>query len=701
MLPLAAQGHLPEGRHERNGLMNRRGWTGVLLLFVTALLGGLVNHTTPVRAQRNPPGGLDEATLRSYGTRHVLPLAGGTGKPGFLRVTNVGWTATHVIAVELAPSGSPRCDVGTESTRIKAVTCHKSLGRWATVELALSGQDSSVMLFSLDAAQVPDPCGAFQAVRSGQTTLAAWERETHAAKRGEPMAVLLVDQQGTQRLTLVGQTGLPSNVLGQRMEAVRGLAAVPSARQGQRLRVFNGGANCNPVALRQGSANAKAADCRPAQAQNLDVSGYDARDLRPSLGDQPGGLTLSRSARDKPPAADLAVGLEMSEAKGGYRLAAPISQAATGAPLAFPLAVGPMTEQASELFITNLHITATVKIAVTMYDGNGAVQRLYNDPEALCAGATRRYDIQALAGTIPLTTGRGGGQQRPPYLSLRAEATSAELPDFGPLAGTMIIRAAEGIIAYAGMTLPAEGQVFRPRIDKVDGNSALVAVVPDVKKNWGPDRVSTYLSIMNLQAPHPENIVTIDFYDEAGNLVLNGVERAINPVAFLDTQEAIKRGVNNGGATPTPGAVETLPDGFRGTALIRGQRIPGTLLGVVAVEHRTNGVPSPRTPLMLAGPLSISGSVLLPSWADPSLPTPTARPRVTATPGGMTPGPGTGTPSRPTPGAGTGTPIRPGPTTSATAVEPTPTAPVPTQTPAGGRVLLPALLTGSTLSGGQ
>lgn len=677
--------------------MNRRSWTGLLTVFVAALVLGLADRTPAARAQRNPPGGLDEATLRSYGTRHVLPLAGGTGKPGVLRVTNVGWKATHVIAVELAPSGSPRCEVGTEASRIKAVTCHKSLARWATAELPLSGQDSSVLVFSLDAAQVPDPCGAFQAVRSGQTTLAAWERETHAARRGEPVAVLLSDQQGAQRLTLVGQTGLPSNVLGQRMEALRGLAAVPSARQGQRLRVFNSGANCNPAALRQGPASVKAADCRPAQAQNLDVGGYDARDLRPDLGDQPGGLTLGRSARDKPPASDLAVGLEMTEAKGGYRLAAPISQAATGSPLAFPIAVGPMTDQASELFITNLHITATVKVSLTMYDGNGAVQRLYNDPETLCAGATRRYDIQALAGTIPPTTGRGGGQQRPPYLSLRAEATSAELPDFGPLAGTMIIRAAEGIIAYPGMTLPVEGQLFRARIDRVDGNGALVAVVPDVKKNHGPDRVSTYLTIMNLQAPHPENIVTIDFYDEAGNLVLSGVERATNPVAFLDTQEAIKRGINNGGATPTPGVAETLPDGFRGTALVRGQRIPGTLLGVVAIEHRTTVVPGPRTPLMLAGPLSVSGSVLLPSWPDPSLPTPTARPRVTATPGGMTPGPGTGTPSRPTPGPGTGTPIRPGQTPSATAVEPTPTAAAPTQVPEGGRVLLPALLLNGAL----
>jgi len=679
-------------------MMSRR-MLSLPLLFVVALSMGLLDRGAPVRAQRNPPGGLDEATLRSYGTRHLLPLAGGTGKPGILRVTNVGWTPTHLIAVELAPSGSPRCDVGTESTRIKAVTCHKSLSRWATVELALSGQDASVIVYSLDAAQVPDPCAAFQAVRSGQTTLAAWERETQAAKRGEPVAVLLADQQGTQRLTLVGQTGLPSAVLGQRLDLLRGLAAVPSAGQGQRLRVFNGGANCNPATLRLGMANDKASDCRPAQAQNLDVGGYDARDLRPSLGGQPGGLMLSRSARDKPPATDLSVGLEATDPKGGYRLAASMSQAALGAPVAFPLAVGPMTEQSSELFITNLHITATVKVALTMYDGNGAVQRLYNDPEALCAGATRRYDIQALAGTIPPTTGRGGGQQRPPYLSLRAEATSADLPDFAPLAGTMVIHSAEGVIAYAGMTLPPEGQVYRPRIDRVDGNSALVAVVPDVKKNFGPDKVSTYLSIMNLQAPHPENIVTIDFYDETGKLVLSGVERAINPVAFLDTQEAIKRGLNNGGATATPGPVEALPDGFRGTALVRGQRIPGTLLGVVAIEHRTTGAVGPRSPLMLSGPLSVSGSVLLPSWPDPSLPTPTARPRVTATPGGMTPVPGTGTPMRPTPGPGTGTPMRPGQTPSATPPEPTPTQAAPAEEP--GRLLLPALLTNAGLSGGE
>ncbi len=227
------------------------------------------------------------------------------------------------------------------------------------------------------------------------------------------------------------------------------------------------------------------------------------------------------------------------------------------------------------------------------------------------------------------------------------------------------------------------------RSGSLDGNSALVAVVPDVKKNFGPDKVSTYLSIMNLQAPHPENIVTIDFYDETGKLVLNGVERPINPVAFLDTQEAIKRGLNNGGATATPGPVENLPDGFRGTALIRGQRIPGTLLGVVAIEHRTTGAVGPRTPLMLSGPLSVSGSVLLPSWPDPSLPTPTTRPRVTATPGGMTPGPGTGTP------------IRPGQTPSATPPEPTPTAPRATPADEFGKVLLPALLMNGALSGGN
>lgn len=677
------------------------------LAFAAALAAGLRQEAAPALAQRVPPGGLDEATLRQYGTRHVLPLLGGTGQRGFLKVTNIGWKATQVLVVELAASGSLRCEVGTEASRIKAVTCLKDLGRWQTGELALSGQDTAALVYSLDAAAVPDACQAFQAVRSGQTPLGNWEREVQAAQKGEPIAVLAVDQKGAHRLTSLGQALFVGNLVGQRTEQVRGLSGVAGAASGQRLRVFNSGANCNPATLRLGPQAPKAADCRTDPGQSLDLGGYDARDLRPTLAGGAGGLTVARTARNLPPASDLALGLEVLEAKGGYRLSAPPSVATAGGPLAFPMAVGPMTEQASELLITNLHVTATARIALTMYDGNGNVHRLYNDPEELCAGATRRYDIQALAGEIPSTTGRGGGQPRPPYLSLRAEATSAQLPDFVPLAGTMSIRSAEGVVAYAGQYLPAEQPLFRSRIDRVDGNGSLVAVVPDIKKNWGPDQLSTYLAIMNLQAPHPENIVSIDFYDESGTLVLAGVERPLTPVAFLDTQEAIKRPGAVGGATPTPGPIESLPDGFRGTALVRGQRIPGTLFMVLAIEHRTTTPPGPRTPLMLAAPLSVSGSVLLPSWPDPSLPTPTTRPRVTNTPGGPTAAPGTGTPQRPTPGAGTGTPNRPRLTPSATPEEATPTAALPTQAPptqappSGGKAYLPGLLMGGALGEGM
>lgn len=656
--------------------------------FAAALSLGLRQEAGPALAQRNPPGGIDEATLRQYGTRHVLPLVGGTGQRGLLKVTNVGWKATQVLLVELAASGSLRCEVGTEVGRIKAVTCLKDLGRWQTGELALSGQDTSALVYSLDAAAVPDACQAFQAVRSGQTPLANWERDVQAAQKGEPIAVLAVDHKGGHRLTSLGQTLFANNLVGQRTEQLRGLAGVADAQSGQTLRVFNSGANCNPAALRLGPQAPKAADCRAGAPQSLDLGGYDARDLRPSLSGGTGGLTVARTARNLPPASDLAMALEVVEAKGGYRMNALASGAASGGPLAFPMAVGPMTGQSSELLITNLHVTATAKIALTMYDGNGNVHRLYNDAEELCAGATRRYDIQALAGEIPPTTGRGGGgPQRPPYLSLRAEATSAQLPDFVPLAGSLRIQSNEGLVAYAGQYLPAEQPLFRSRIDRVDGNGSLVAVVPDVKKNYGPDQLSTYLAIMNLQAPHPENIVSIDFYDESGKLVLGGVERALTPVAFLDTQEAVKRGVNNGGATPTPGPVEGLPDGFRGTALVRGQRIPGTLFTVLAIEHRTTTPPGPRTPVMLAAPLSVSGSVLLPSWPDPSIPTPTPRPRVTNTPGGPTPEPGTGTPSRPRL------------TPSVTPVEATPTTAAPTPAP-GGKAFLPGLLMGGALGEG-
>ena len=37
MLPTDARDPLPEGRHERNGLMKLRGWSGLLMLFALAL----------------------------------------------------------------------------------------------------------------------------------------------------------------------------------------------------------------------------------------------------------------------------------------------------------------------------------------------------------------------------------------------------------------------------------------------------------------------------------------------------------------------------------------------------------------------------------------------------------------------------------------------------------------------------------------
>jgi len=267
-------------------------------------------------------------------------------------------------------------------------------------------------------------------------------------------------------------------------------------------------------------------------------------------------------------------------------------------------------------------VTATIQINLAMSDGNGQVLRNFNDPVGLCPGATRVYDVLDLAGEIP-PTGRGdrGGT---PYLSLRVEGISRQLNEFAPIAGTIILRSPSGSVAYPGLNLPFEATALRPRRDQAGSASSMAVVLPGVKLRYGPDRMTSFVAIAGLGATAGDNRVIIDFYDQDGTLLVEGFQRPIRPVAFFDLAQVVLR--DNGG--------QRLPDGFVGTAVIRGQRNRIALFGAVAVERPAQR-DRPGSGAAATGPILAYTGQVLRLWPDPDAPTPTAPPtraRPSATP---------------------------------------------------------------------
>ncbi len=667
--------------------MPRHRWTVLIVSTLLAAFGiGLALGGAPAAAQRpNPPSQAEiEAILHRYGTRHSLAAVSapdGSATRTTLRIASSGWLPTEVLVVELAGSATPDCAAPFQASRVRHVECRSGLGRFGSIDVPLSGEPNSVMVYSLDPAKVADACASFQAVQSGRTTLAQWEQEVWTPAFGAPLAVEAVAAAGSGTTAFDGRPVIgPTRISNPRVAQT--LPAVWTDLRGARVRLFNTSPTCVQGAATAGGM-AEGADCPSRRESGWSLPSYDATDLKLDYsGAEVGSLALVGTAprQGQAPAllGDLQVTADRLNAEGWVSYdRTPLVMANPGS-LAFPMAVAPLDNLTSELWVTNHHVTATVTINLLMYDGNRAVFKSWDDPVGLCAGATRRYDIQAIAGEIPDSAPPrgGGGQAGPPVLSLRMEATSPQLQTFAPVSGVMVLRSATGVTAYRGLAVPNEMQALRGRPDGAQPLSSAV-VLPGVKKAFGDQRMTSFVMAMMLVGQQVENAVTVDFYDSAGRPVVTGFTRGMGqgPAAFFDLRDVVVPG--RGDAQPP----QRLPDGFIGTAVIRGQQGVGHI-GVVAVERPVAA--GPVRPLSAdssdqnAPPdslISYSGALLV-QWPDPNAPpTPTNLPVPTVA--RMTP----------TPGGPTETPTRPVRMTPTPGVEATPTSNVQR-----AKVWLPALL---------
>jgi hypothetical protein len=313
-------------------------------------------------------------------------------------------------------------------------------------------------------------------------------------------------------------------------------------------------------------------------------------------------------------APDLAAAAAYEEPAGVGAYAAPEIFPATNEAF-FPLAVGILPAVQSELAVTNHAVTATSRIELVMVDQNGQLRPVHLDPEPLCAGETRWYDIDQLAG--PLT---GGGRGGAPYVSLRVTSLPAsEGSDPPPVAATLKWTSAAGTAAYAGFTGESPLGMLGRR-DAIGG--VPVIVIPDIRVGVGEPAVTTVLALTNPRATGNNIQVYADFFDATGQLVVKD--------AFLNVRSGSGTVVDTGGMFQNlAGDRLQLPAGFRGTVFLRSTN-PRTPLGALAINFPRRDGPG-------ADGLEAHPGALILRSADPNAPTPTPTwtlrpPSETATP---------------------------------------------------------------------
>lgn len=625
--------------------MRHRVFIFLLLVLGASFSLGLGLASRTASAQQRPPG-LPEEVLRRFGARHTLPMIGPASGSAttVVNMTSLGWKPSDVLVVELAsparPSGNA-CDVAVPPSRIAHVTCQKGLAAHGLAQVTLqSNHATSALVYSVDPSKVADVCASFEAVSAGRLSLEQWERDTWSVAPGEPLAVSATASTGsasssTAMTGFTGRTGLSlagtsrPNQPNPNQSFAQALPVVWSDGQGGRAVVMNASAQCQTARLR--AVPLVENDCPQARSMEAAIPPYGALDISADLNARPGG-SLSLGPSDA-----LSLAADRMDATGWISYGG--TNVVDSAQIAFPLAVAALPNLKSELWVTNHNVTATTKIAIVMFDGNGKLHKLINDPEELCPGASRRYDIVALAGEIPPTTGRGGGGgQGPPMLSLRVESTNTSLPTAPPISGLMVLQSDLGITAYNGLPAPNEIRVLQAgRRDQ--GGLQIQTVVSGVKIGYGTPPMTTLLAIQGVMDPSPPSVY-LDIYDQQGTLVRGEV-----PV-FIG-QGLVGAGYFDFTKARLPGSPNPLPQNFIGSVVIRGQQGYG-ITGVVALD-RPVAIPAtqPGTDRLVS-----FGGALLPLWPDPSAPTPTpapTRPRPTPTPSEPTPVPPTPTAVRPTP----------------------------------------------------
>jgi hypothetical protein len=603
---------------------------GLAALILAALATPLAPTVLAQRATPTP-GGLSLEMLKRYGTKLALPMVPGTGAAGSasLALTNVGWEPTGVLVVALGAAPPGGCPT-TQSAPIVAHSCQALVPPLAVNQLALPGSGArSALVYTLKGSTAAASCAAFEAVAAGTGTLADWEKT--AWTPGEAVAALLTAQDGS---AATGFTAEPSasnagiaNAGGDRPGRPGGagsfvLPSVWPGSAGGHAMLMNVVTNCLTVNGRVGLGMTDS--CSTPQTLQAQLPPLSSGML--SLPDQANGPAAfaGQFQGEVIPAAS------RQNASGWLSYSGASASNQVGG-VAFPLAIGPVPSTQAELLVTNMNVTATANVELVMFDGNRGLHKLYTDPVPLCAAGTRAYDITALAGEIPATMPGRGGAAGPPMLSLRLQGTTSQLPQAPLLAGVMVMQNAYGGLANSAATNVM--QALRRQNQYIESWT----VVPGVKKKAGPDRRSTLLAIQVIGNPQAENQALVDFYDAAGTKV-NTQDLAVGlgdgPAGFVDLANLPPR--------------LQVPDGFVGTAVVRGQQNRGTLT-VVALE-RAEAAPAGDTLVSWTG-------VILPRFPNPNAPTVTPSPTRDPSLPTRTPNP-TRDVSTPTPtgGAATATP---------------------------------------------
>ena len=602
-----------------------------LLIVAIALAAALV-APGQAAAQRDRPQPTPDPRVRAaagrYAARHVIPALSpptGASASGELRVTNAGWLTTTVAILEL---GAPPAQDGCQSpvAPVVGARCLDAVGPLSVESVAPRPEATSVWIYSLDPARSARACQALTQLDSASEH-EAWARDHWWPSPGEPLATVWV---GTAAAGRAASSGLPATGVREILGGVGGpqAAVLPYVGPEGRAHWVNAESDCLGVTARSGEGQADAA-CPPLARLDAELPPLAVRDPL-ALVDTTATALAGQGRGELLAVADLLDGGGWSSySAGSARRSVALDRAST----AFPVVISPLGESEAELWVTNQHVTRTARITLLMWDGNQDPIVPHIDPVVLCAGASRRYDIRALAGDIPPTNANRRGDvnvRQPPYLSLRVESVSEDGSVFLPVAAMVRLSGVEGTGAYGGLNLPLLSAASVLRGDgAVRGTPPMVTIVPDVHIGYGPRRISTFLATMTIApSANAERQALVDLYDEHGRRVAESLRISMGsgPGGFLDLALVGSR------------LGDRFPGGFRGTAVVRGSLNRGAI-GVVAL-NRPAGTDAPPP---LSDDVTVHPGIVVARGPDPSVPT--ATPRPTRLPPSPTPGRGRGTPT--------------------------------------------------------
>ncbi len=611
-----------------------------VLIAATGLAVAAALGARPAWAQQRPPAIDFGPYLDRHATRWYVPVLGGAGGSTVsLSVANTGYGPTDLAVVALPTGGRAGC--ATTAPTALAVRCVRALAVRQTVHIDLPvAGDAQLLVYSLAPASV-DGCGRLADLAAGSATVAAWEQAVWLAGPGQPVAVTGRASAGDNVIGLapVATTGLSTAFkaapggAGRRGALSQALPYAPAS--GAQVAIANVDGACARVDARIGGTVAPPA-CTPPRTATFELAPLAVGPV--AAGGAPAGVRAVWAS-----AAEETVGSvawQDGDGWAAYPSLGPRETENHAGRLAFPVAMAGLANERSELWVSNLHPTATAQIDINMWDANGNLLRFHGDSDGICAGGTKRYDLAAIAGEVPPLGGADVPPERqgPRYLSLRVESKNLSLATAPPIAGVVILRGDEGVEAVAGMSLPlllsrpsgrqVGGATQRPR-----GEARTVTVVPGVMHQFGPDRRTTTIAVTLIGETRVENAAAADIYDEDGALVIAGVGvRAGATTGYLDLGRPLRA---PGGGSDAPAQGFRLPAGFRGTVVLRSPQGRAATFGAVAIHRPTlmGGRPAPAP--ASGESVSVEVGSIVPVFSDPNAPTATPFPtRPPATPTG-------------------------------------------------------------------